>query len=249
MFLKSVATLLVSVSLGLAAAPAWAKDVLKVGITTTGTPFTFVDTATQKPTGAMVDLAAAVAREIGAEAQFEITAFSALVPGLSSGRLDLISAGMYATPARREIVDFSEIVYRYGEGMFVKAGDPKAYTFDDLKGEAVGAQIGTVFGDLLEKKGIFKEVKRYESIADIMRDVKLGRIKAGFGDQPIVAYQVAKNPDLGVRLVPGYESMQMGDICIAVAKDKPELRAKVDAAIAKLKASGELKTIFAAYGL
>ncbi len=247
MSLKSIAALFVSVSL--IAAPALAKDTLKVGVTTTGIPFTFVDTATQKPTGAMVDLAAAITKEIGTDAQFEVTAFSALVPSLSSGRLDLISAGMYATAARREVVDFSDIVYRYGEGMFIKADDAKNYTFDDLKGETVGTQIGTVFGDLLEKKGIFKEVKRYESIADIMRDVKLGRIKAGFGDQPIVAYQVRKNPELGVRLVPTYKSVQMGDICVAVAKGKPELLTKVNAAIAKLKASGELEKIFATYGL
>jgi polar amino acid transport system substrate-binding protein len=248
MFLKSIAVFACAAAVAFAS-PSSAQDTLKVGVTTTGIPFTFVDTATQKPTGAMVDLAAAVAAEIGSAPSFELTAFSALVPALSTGKLDLISAGMYATDARREIVDFSSVVYNYGEGMFVKAEDPKNYTFDDLKGEAVGAQVGTIFGKLLEEKGIFKEVKQYESISDIMRDVKLGRIKAGFGDRPIVAYQVSQNPALGVRLVDGYTSMKTGDICIAVAKTNPQLLAKVNAAIDKLKASGKLSAIFAKYGL
>ncbi|WP_337997250.1 ABC transporter substrate-binding protein [Oleispirillum naphthae] len=248
MFLKSLAALAAAAMLGLAS-PAAAQDSVKVGVTTTGVPFTFVDTATQKPTGAMVDLAAAIAKEIGATPSFEITAFSALVPALSTGKIDLISAGMLATDARRQIIDFTDVVYSYGDGLFVSAKDKKDYALTDLKGEVVGAQVGTIFADVLKKVGGFKEIKQYDSIVDIMRDVKLGRIKAGIGDAPIVAYQIAKNPDLGVRLVPGYKPANLGDVALAVSKENPALLAKVNAAIAKLKASGEIKKIFAKYGL
>ncbi|OYX83622.1 MAG: amino acid ABC transporter substrate-binding protein, partial [Azorhizobium sp. 35-67-5] len=117
------------------------------------------------------------------------------------------------------------------------------------KGETVGAQIGTTFADSLKALGVFGEVKLYDSIADIMRDVKLGRIKAGFGDQPIVAYQITKNPDLGIRLVKGYKPLKEGGVALAVAKDNPKLLQQVNASIAKLKASGQLAKIFAAYGL
>ena len=54
--------------------------------------------------------------------------------------------------------------------------------------------------DALKKTGLFKEIKLYDSIADITREVKLGRIKAGFGDAPIIAYQISQNADLGVRI-------------------------------------------------
>ncbi|HBT00029.1 MAG TPA: amino acid ABC transporter substrate-binding protein, partial [Citreicella sp.] len=47
-------------ALALGAMTAQAQEVT-VGVTTTGVPFTFVDTASQQPTGAMVDLAAAIA--------------------------------------------------------------------------------------------------------------------------------------------------------------------------------------------
>jgi polar amino acid transport system substrate-binding protein len=168
---------------------------------------------------------------------------------LSTHKIDLISAGMLATDERRKVIDFSAPVYSYGEAMFVAANNSSNYTVQDLKGETVGAQIGTTFADSLKALGIFGEVKLYDSIADIMRDVKLGRIKAGFGDQPIIAYQIAKNPDLGVRLVAGYQPMKSGDVCIGVAKDNPELLKKVNDSIAKLKANGQLKAIFAKYGL
>ncbi|MFD0389718.1 ABC transporter substrate-binding protein [Tistrella bauzanensis] len=162
-----------------------------------------MDTATSKPTGAMVELAEAIAAETGMTAEFEVVAFSALIPSLTTGKIDMISAGMFATDKRREVVDFSTPVYSYGEGMFVAADDATDYTLDDLNGATVGAQVGTTFADTLKARGTFGEIKLYDSIADIMRDVKLGRIKAGFGDKPIIAYQISQNPKMGVRLVEG----------------------------------------------
>ncbi|MCF3640407.1 ABC transporter substrate-binding protein [Rhizobium sp. TRM95111] len=231
------------------AATAAMADPVRVGVTTTGVPFTFVDTGTQQVTGAMVDLATAIARDNGMEPAFELTAFSALIPSLQSDKIDAISAGMLVTDARKEVVNFSDPVYSYGDAMFVAADNPENYTIEALKGEMVGAQIGTTFADSLNALGLFGEVTLYDSIADIMRDVKLGRIKAGFGDQPIVAYQIAQNPALGVRLVEGYKPMKTGNVALAVSKDKADLLAKVNASIARLKASGELAKIFAKYGL
>lgn len=245
MLKKTIAVL--ALTLGLAA-PSLADD-LTVGVTTTGVPFTFIDTSSQAPTGAMVDLANAIAEDNGMTAKFELTAFSALIPALTTHKIDLISAGMFASDKRKEVVDFSTGVYTYGDAMFVAADDEKNYTLEDLKGEIVGAQTGTVFADSLNALGIFKEVKLYDSLADIMRDVKLGRIKAGFGDKPIIAYQISQNPGFGVRLVEGYKPMSEGTVALAIAKDNPELLEKVNASLAKLEADGELAKIFAKYGL
>lgn len=226
-----------------------AQDTVVVGVTTTGVPFTFVDTATQKPTGAMVDLAAAILADNALTPRFDLTTFAALIPALTTKKIDLVSAGMLVTDKRKETVDFSLPVFSYGEALIVAAGDQKTATLDDLKGETVGAQVGTSFAEALQKTGLFKEVKLYDSIADIMREVKLGRVKAGFGDMPIVAYQLARNPDLGVRMVPGYSPLVKGDVALALRKDDGALLAKVNASIEKLKASGKLKEIFTQYGL
>lgn len=237
-----------SVALGLTSSLSHA-DELDVGVTTTGIPFTFVDTQTQEPTGAMVDLAEAIAAKTGDSVNFQITAFSALIPALKTGKIDMISAGMFATEKRAEIVDFTDEVYRYGDAMFVSAEDDTPYTIDDMAGEVVGAQVGTTFADALKAKGIFKEIKLYDSLADIMRDVKLGRLKAGFGDKPIIAYQISQKPALGVQIVDSYKTDKESPVALAVSKDNPELLKRVNAAIAEMKSSGELDAIFDKYGL
>ena len=99
---------------GLALAPVHAQPVLKVGSTPTGIPFTFLDTKTNTIQGVMVDLVTAVGKDAGFAVSIEPMQFSTLIAALTSSKIDLISAAMYITPARKEVIDFSDAVYSYG---------------------------------------------------------------------------------------------------------------------------------------
>lgn len=221
-----------------------------VGATATGVPFTFLDVKTNALQGMMVDTVTAVGQAAGFKVAVQQTVFSALIPSLTTSKIDIISAGMLKTAARAEVVDFSAAVYSYGEGLIVKADDAKPYpSLDDLKGEVVGAQVGTVFLDMLNKKGIFKEVRSYDSISDMMRDIALGRIKAALGDQPIVAYQLAQGANTAVKLSKEYRATNVGDVCLVVRKGDAETLARVNKGIAAIKADGTLAKIVAKWNL
>jgi len=221
-----------------------------VGATATGVPFTFLDVKSNSIQGMMVDTAVAVGNAAGFKVNVQQTVFSALIPSLTSSKIDIISAGMLKTAQRAEVVDFSQPVYSYGEGLIVKADDAKAYaSLDDLKGEAVGAQVGTVFLDMLNKKGGFKEVRSYDSIADMMRDISLGRIKAGLGDQPIVAYQLSQGVNPHVKLAKDYKPSNVGDVCLVVRKGDAEMLARVNKGIAAIKSDGTLAKIVQKWNL
>lgn len=233
----------------LAAGPTQAET-LRVGATSTGIPFTFLDVKSNSIQGMMVDTAEAVAKEAGFEANIEQTVFSALIPSLNSQKIDIISAAMLKTPAREEVVDFSDPVYSYGEGLVVQSSDDKDYvTLEDLKGEVIGAQVGTVFVDMLQEKGYFKEVRSYDSLVDLTRDLSLGRIKAGIGDQPILAYQIQQGTLKGVKLAPNYKPENVGDVCLVVRKGDTELLARLNQAIAAIKANGTLEQIVTKWGI
>ncbi|MFM0689517.1 ABC transporter substrate-binding protein [Paraburkholderia strydomiana] len=221
-----------------------AEPTYRIGATATGVPFTFLDVKTNSIQGMMVDAISAAGRESGFKVDVQQSVFSALIPSLTTQKIDIISAAMLKTPARQQIVDFSDTVYSYGEGLVVKADDKSHYTsMDDFKGEVVGAQVGTAFVDALNKKGIFKEVRTYDSVADIMRDVALGRIKAGFADQPIVAYQLQQGANTQVRLVPEYQSAVKGQVCFIVRKGDTATLEQLNSAIRKMKADGTLQQI------
>src|SRR6516162_7554559 len=107
--LQAVAAVLVL----FAAAPAPAQPVLKVGSTPTGVPFTFLDTKTNSVQGIMVDLITEIGKDAGFNVQIEPMQFSTLIASLTSNKIDIISAAMFATSARKEVIDFSEPFYSY----------------------------------------------------------------------------------------------------------------------------------------
>lgn len=237
-----------ALALGTGALAARAQgQTLRVGSTATGIPFTFLDTRTNAITGFMVDLITAIGKDQGFAVDVQTTPFAALIPSLTSNRIDIISAAMIATPARREQIDFSDPVYSYGEGAVVKEGSTlSATTMAEMKGVAAGVQLGTSYAEAAKAAGL--EVRTYDSVADIMRDVALGRVQVGFGDQPIIAYQIAQGAFRGVRLLSGYKPSVVGDVTIGTRKGDPVM-ARINAGIARLKGDGSIEALLTKWNL
>ena len=250
MFLKRLVPLAVAALAFAAGVTASAQTVLKVGSTPTGVPFTFLDTKTNTIEGVMVDLIKEIARDAGFKVEIEGMQFSTLIPSLTANKIDIISAAMYITPPRKEVIDFSGPVYTYGEGLIVPKSDGRDYTaFAGLKGEAVGAQKGTAYVEPLQKTGLFTEVKIYDNIPAILADVNTGRLKAGFADKPILAYNIKQGLFPEVRLVNTYVSTITGSVGIGVRKSDGELLAKINNSLDKFSKDGTLKKILAKWGL
>ena len=233
-----------------AGGPGSAQQVLKVGSTPTGVPFTFLDTKTNSIQGLMVDLINEIGKDAGFQVAVEPMQFSTLIASLTSNKIDIISAAMFATAARKEVIDFSDPVYTYGEGLLVPKTDTRNYvTQEDLKGEVVGAQVGTAFVDALKKTGLFSEVKVYDTIPDILRDVNAGRLKAGFADYPILAYNLKQGSFPEVRLVKSFKPTIVGTVAIGVRKGDQDLLKKINTSLSKLRANGAVDKILEKWGL
>ncbi|HYF08134.1 MAG TPA: ABC transporter substrate-binding protein [Acetobacteraceae bacterium] len=233
-------------ALGAGSAQAQA-EALRVGSTPTGIPFTFLDTRTNQITGFMVDLIREIGRRQGFNVEIQATPFAALIASLTSNRIDIIAAAMLATPARREQIDFSDPVYAYGEAVAVREGETRPWgSLADMRGVTAGAQVGTVYIEPLRQAGL--EVRTYDSVADIMRDVALGRIQAGFGDAPIVAYQIAQGTFRGVRLLPDYRPSVVGSIGIGTRKGDPVMR-RINAGLAAVKGDGAFDRLIQQWNL
>jgi len=227
-----------------------AQQAVRVGSTPTGVPFTFLDTKTNQISGIMVDLMKAIGKDQGFAIEITPMTFSTLIAALQANKIDVIAAAMYITPTRQEVVDFSDPIITYGEGLFVAAKDTKDYTsMADLKGEIVGVQIGTAYVKPLTDSGLFKEIKVYDTIPDIIRDVNLGRIKGGFADYPIVAYQLLQGGYPETRLAKNYKPVLPGSVGIGVKKGDKAMLDKINASLRKMKADGSVDKILAQWGL
>lgn len=244
--LKSLAA-----TLSFALVSAYAQQpVIKVGATPTAVPFNFLNVKTNALEGVMIDVARAVSKELDVTPDISGIPFATLIPSLQTKKIDMISSAFAKTPARAAAVDFSEIVLTYKEALLVPVNDTKAYrNYDDLKGKVVGVQMGTSYVEPLKAVQGFKELKMYDTMADLVRDIGLGRVDAGFGDGPVVAYQVRTSASKQVRLVDTYQSLLATDIALAVRKGDTEMLARLNAAVTKIKQNGVLADILKKWGV
>jgi polar amino acid transport system substrate-binding protein len=243
--------LLISAVLTIATRDALAADVLRVGTTPSGPPFTFVNPATQQSEGFMVDLIKAIAKDNHLQIEIVPMQFATLVPALTSSKLDVISAAMSPTDARRKVIDFSDPVYRYGEGAIIRATDSTDYTsIQEMKGFRAGAVVGTSYYDVMKGSGAFKEVLPYDDAADMLSDLQAGRIDVMFADGPILKYHFAHNEYPKLRYLLNYKSIvHNAGSSIAVRKDETDLLDKINASIRRMKADGELDALIRRWGL
>ncbi len=224
------------------------SGVLKIGSTATGVPTTFLDTNTGKISGIMVDVAQAFADHLGVKLEVIETPWASLIPSLQSNKIDLICAAMSITDERKKVIDFSDPIYPYAETLIVKKEDTKPYKgIADIKNLTIGAQVGTVYAKNLEKEGI-QNLKIYDNIQDIMREITLGRIDAGVVDGPVAGWLVKTKPEFKVKIAEAYVPAWQTQIGAGINQGDKDLKVEVDKVVQKLHKEGKIKQILTNWG-
>ncbi|GGL83470.1 amino acid ABC transporter substrate-binding protein [Deinococcus aerolatus] len=218
------------------------KGVLVLGTDPTFAPFEFKDRSGQI-TGFDIDIARAVAKDLGVRLQVQAVGFGALMPqSVTSGRVDMAMSGITITAERARVVSFSAPYYRSAQVFIVRGGNPGKFEWPgNVKGKTIGVQANTtgqfVADELLKPKGA--ALKVYDDFAAGLADVRAGRIAALVGDAPTVT-------DLQKRL-PG-QFQQAGKNLAAenygmVFAKNSDLAAAANRTLVRLKASGEYQKL------
>lgn len=117
-------------------------------------PFEYL--ADGKPVGVDMDIAKAIADEIGVELKIENVKFDTIISSVQSGKAAMGAAGITVTDERKESVDFS-IEYTTSTQYVILPADKTFTNINDLKGLKIGVQLGTT-GDFI----ISDEINGYE---------------------------------------------------------------------------------------
>jgi len=116
---------------------------LVVGMELSYPPFEMTDAA-GKPSGISVEIAEALAKELGTTVRIENIGYDGLIPALKTGKIDCIISSMTATAERARSVDFSDAYLKTGLSLLVGAKSP-VQKIDDLNvaGRTVAVKKGT----------------------------------------------------------------------------------------------------------
>ncbi|MDO5522023.1 MAG: basic amino acid ABC transporter substrate-binding protein [bacterium] len=192
--------------------------------------------------GIDVDIAKAIADDLGMELKVDSIEFDSIIPAVNSGKADIGVAGMTVTPDRKENVEFTDSYTTSTQVMIVKEDNTTITKPDNLSGKTVGVQTGTT-GDIYvtDKKDI--EVKRFSKGMEAVQSVMQGKIDAVVIDREPAKEFVKQNT--GIKILD--EAYTQEDYAIAVKKGNTELVDKINASLKKLKENGELQKIIDKY--
>jgi ABC-type amino acid transport substrate-binding protein len=205
-------------------------------------------TTAGKAVGFDIDMATAVAKQLGGKATFVQTAFPGLLPALAAKKCDVVISGIFITPDRTK--QFPAVSYmRSHRALLVKGGNPDKITSPNgLKGKQVAVQAGTKYEQYL--KGLEKKLgftlRSYPGDTDAVGQLLIGRADAVLTQDTSAAYQMKEHPG---KIAIGYLFPQSDAFGIYYRKSDSELGVQFKSAIASLKQNGTLKKLAAKYSI
>lgn len=105
--------------------------------------------------GVDIDIAKAIADELGVELEIQDVDFDTVITSVKSGKASMVIAGLTVTPERAEEIDFS-VSYATSTQYIIVKDNTSVNTVADLAGMKIGVQLGTT-GDMV----VSDEIKGY----------------------------------------------------------------------------------------
>jgi polar amino acid transport system substrate-binding protein len=207
--------------------------------------------------GMIVDLAAAMSKQMGRAIVFKPMAFAAIMPALESKNVDIAFTMMNDTPEREKVLDFVDF-FNFGTMLLVKKGNPEHV--DSLE-TMCGKTVSTVQGSTQVKLAADTsaacvaagkdEIKnmQYAQPADARLQVQSGRVAAFLGNSPVMVYLAKTAGDGTVFDVISSHEYQSVPVGIGLPKSSTALRDQLQKSLDALIADGSYRKILQKHGL
>ena len=180
-----------------------APGVLRVGTYFVNPPFEYLSKG--RKIGFEVDLMNEIARRLRLRPLFVDTQWEVILRQMQEGHYDCIVGGITITPARQQILAWSDPYMTTTLSLIIDASrSPEIRGLADLKDAVVGVQAATTDYDVaiaMQTRREIKDVKVYsfDRLADALTDLTAGRITAVMKVDPVAAWLTRQNP--GLRIV------------------------------------------------
>ena len=242
-------------ALTLVAQGAIAKDWDSIRFATEGAypPFNMVDTQGEVQ-GFEVDISNALCEQMKVRCTWVKQEWDGMIPALLSRKFDAIAASMSITEERKKRVDFSNKFYATPLALVARKGAQLLPQAEALKGKRIGVQRGTVADNFASRfwadQGV--EVVRYARQEEAYLDLEAGRIDASWLDALMADGGFLSTPaGAGFAMMGGLvhgrnadEKAVIGEgVGIAIRKQDKDLKAKLDQALAEIRANGKYDEI------
>lgn len=221
---------------------------LRIGCEATYPPFSYRDAG--RIVGYDVDVATAMCRTIGVEAEFIDTQWSGVIPALYAGRFDIIMSSMSYTRARMERVAFTIPYAEAGQALLIRARDAASIrSMADMNGRTLGVKLGspgeTLHPRLSERMRAaggagFSGVRTYDEHPAAYLALAQGTVDGVLNTLPTLAFVMRSQPGR-FAIVRGIGADNWAGI--ALRKEDTEVLAWLNERLRAMRADGSLKAM------
>ena len=251
LFLSLFALLLLSFGF---ANRAQADEYLRIGMEAAYAPFNWtqdddkngavkIEGTNQYAHGYDVQIAKQVAKALGKKPLVVKTSWNGLIPALTSGKLDMIVAGMSPTAERKKEIAFSNSYYTSEPVVLVNKDGAyaNAKTLKDFKGAKITSQQGVYLYNLISQLTGAKQETAMGDFAQMRQALESGVIDGYISERPeALTAESANSKFKMIQFKKGFE-VNEEDATIAIGMRKNDNRLEqVNAAIAKISAKDQV---------
>lgn len=212
---------------------------LRVGVTPNSPPNVYEING--QLVGLEIDFAQQLGAYLGKRVEFVKLDWQKLIPSLEENKIDIIMAGMTATPKRAYRVDFAKPYMRSGQILLVRNDDVNRYAtgiFSLMRNQPRIGVIEDTTGDFYVTKVINKaDLTRFKTAESAVKSLIKDKIDVIVHDAPILCYYAAQNEE---SVSPILQMATEEYLAWAVSKNNTQLLGKVNAFVDQQADSGAL---------
>ena len=225
---------------------------IRVGIATEPYPPFTVKDSTGKWVGWEIDFLDAMCREMNEKCTIVEVSWDGIIPSLNGHFIDLIWASMGVNKERLQIIDFTDAYFDSPVVFIGRRNGDTDIAPKSLAGKTIGVQAGTVHQRNVEKHyGATSTIRLYQTQDEANQDLVAGRVDYvemdGFAAEAFLKTGVGTECCELKSEIDYDQEFFSGGVAGGVRKDDPGLKAKLNAAIRTVIASGECQKISRKY--
>lgn len=223
------------------------KDgVLMVGMEIGYPPMEYFDEDGATPIGFDVELAQALADDMGLELELVDTAWDGIFAGVDTDKYDVVISAVSWTEERNNNYLLSR-TYVANAPVLVVPNDSEIADIQDLTGKSVAVQMETTADYLVQEYvagGLDTDLRQYEKVINAFDELKTGRVDAVCTDSVVAAYYLG---DEASNYQNVWEADEKEPICMCFKKGNDALKDAMESALDNIKANGKLGEIATKY--
>lgn len=177
------------------------KGKLVVAISPDYAPFEFKTLVNGKDTivGADVELAKAIADELGVKLELSSMSFDNVLSSLQTGKADIAISGLSATKERKNAYDFSDPYYETENAILVKTSNLDKFTsISSLSGQKVAVQKGTIEEGLAKDQLKDSKIVSLTAMGEAINELKSVQVQAVDLEKPVAEGYLSQNSDIAL---------------------------------------------------